>query len=94
MSQTHFLKNIYLFIFWLRWVSVAAQTFSRCAVQGLLSSFGARASHCGGLSCSRAQALGCVGLVAVARGVSCSVACGLFLDQGSHPCPLPWQVDS
>ena len=34
-----------LFQFWLRWVSVAAQTFSRCAVQGLLSSFGAQASY-------------------------------------------------
>ena len=32
--------------------------------------------------------------VAVAVRVSCSVACGLFLDQGSNLCPLPWQVDS
>ena len=28
-----------------------------------------------------------------ARGFSCPVACGIFLDQGSNPCPQPWQVD-
>ena len=27
-------------------------------------------------------------------GLSCSVACGIFLDQGSNPCLLHWQVDS
>ena len=29
-----------------------------------------------------------------ASGVSCSAACGIFLDQGSNPCLLNWQVDS
>ena len=29
-----------------------------------------------------------------AHGLSCSVAHGIFLDQGSNPCPLHWQVDS
>ena len=29
-----------------------------------------------------------------AHGVSCSVACGIFLDQGSNTCLLNWQVDS
>ena len=28
------------------------------------------------------------------NGLSCSVACGIFLDQSSNPCLLPWQVDS
>ena len=28
------------------------------------------------------------------HGLSCSVACGIFLDQGSNPCPLHWQTDS
>ena len=27
-------------------------------------------------------------------GLSCSVACGVFLDQGSNLCHLHWQVDS
>ena len=28
------------------------------------------------------------------HGFGCSVACGIFLDQGSNPCLLHWQVDS
>ena len=34
------------------------------------------------------------GSVVVAHGLSCSAACGIFPDQGSNPCPLPWQADS
>ena len=30
----------------------------------------------------------------MAHGLSCSVACGIFPDQGPNPCPLHWQVDS
>ena len=30
----------------------------------------------------------------MAHGPSCSAACGIFLDQGSNPCPLHWQADS
>ena len=26
--------------------------------------------------------------------LSCPTACAIFPDQGSNPCPLPWQVDS
>ena len=32
--------------------------------------------------------------VAVAYGLSCSKACGIFPDQGLNPCPLHWQVDT
>ena len=32
--------------------------------------------------------------VAVAHGLSCPVAYGVFLDQGSNPCFLHWKVDS
>ena len=28
------------------------------------------------------------------HGLSCPVACGIFLNQGSNPCPLHWQADS
>ena len=28
----------------------------------------------------------------MAHGLSCSVACGLFLDHGSNPCLQPWQI--
>ena len=34
------------------------------------------------------------GSVIVAHGPSCSVACGIFPDQGSNPCRLHWQADS
>ena len=34
------------------------------------------------------------GSVVVAHGPGCSVACGIFPDQGSNPCPLHWQADS
>ena len=30
----------------------------------------------------------------MAHGFSCSVACGIFPDQGSNPSPLHWQADS
>ena len=30
----------------------------------------------------------------MAHGLSCSAACGIFLDQGSNPCLLHWQADS
>ena len=33
------------------------------------------------------------GSVVVAHGLS-TAACGIFLDQGSNPCPLHWQADS
>ena len=67
---------------------------------------GAQASHCGGFSCYRARALGVRASVVVAHGPSsagsvvvaheliCSVACGIFPEQGSNPCLLHWQADS
>ena len=30
----------------------------------------------------------------MAHGLSCSMACGIFLDQESSLCPLHWQADS
>ena len=131
-----------------------AGLFSSCGKQGLLSSFGMRASHCEGFSCwrrrlwqdsclenphgrrslpgyspwnskesdmtewlrtlllkrtgSRAQTsvvepqefCSCGSrslepkLNSCGRGLSCSMACGLFLDQGSNWSLLDWQADS
>ena len=34
-----------------------------------------------------------MGLLVVVPGLSCSTACGIFLDQGLNPCPLHWQTD-
>ena len=74
-----------------------------CSKQGLLCC-GVQASYCGGFSCG-ARALESVGFcscgsqaltgsVVVAYGLSCSVAHGIFLDQGWNLCPLHWQADS
>ena len=41
-----------------------------------------------------ARRLQSAGSVVVAHGLSCSAVCGIFLDQGSNPCPLHWQADS
>ena len=55
--------------------------------------------RCAGLSLSwplllRSKGSRRTGSAVVAHGPSCSVACGIFPDQGSTPCPLHWQADS
>ena len=46
-----------------------------------------------GLSSCGSRALECSSVV-VAHGLSCSVTCEIFPDQGSNLCPLHWQADS
>ena len=80
--------------FWLCWVFVSAQGLPLVAASG-----GHSSSRCVGLSLSRLLLLRstgsrCAGSVVVAHGPSCSVARGIFPDQGSNPCPLHWQADS
>ena len=50
---------MYLFIYWLHWVFVAVRGLSLVAASEL-SSYGARASHCGGFPCCRIWFLGCM----------------------------------
>ena len=72
------------------------------SVRGLSLVVASRAhssSRCAGLSLSRPLLLRSTGSrragsVIVPHGCSCSVACGIFPDQGSNPCPLHWQADS
>ena len=64
---------------------------------GELSHFGAWApGHVGFSGCSSVALE--LGLSSCGAGywhrLSCSVACGIFPDQGWNPCPLHWQVDS
>ena len=86
---------IYLFIYlWLCWVFVSVQGLSPVAARR-----GHSSSRCTGLSLLRPlllQRTGSrhAGSVIVARGPSCSTACGILPDQGSNPCPLHWQADS
>ena len=85
----------YLFIYlWLCWVFVSVRGLSLVAESRGLSS-----SRCAGLSPPRPPLLRSTGSrragsVIVARGPSCSAACGIFPDQGSNPCPPHWQADS
>ena len=86
---------IYLFIhLWLCWVFVSVRGPSLVAASG-----GHSSSRCAGLSLSwplllRSTGSRHAGSVVVAHGPSCSTACGIFVDQGSNPCPLHWQADS
>ena len=71
--------------FSLRWLLLLRSTGSRRAgIQQLW--------HMGSVVVARG--LQSIGSVVVAHGLSCSVACGIFPDQGSIPCPLHWQADS
>ena len=90
-----FLNFIYLFIYlWLCWVFVSVRGLSLVAASG-----GHSSSWCAGLSLLQPLLLRSTGSrrtgsAIVAHGPSCSVACGIFPDQGSNPCPLHWQADS
>ena len=84
----------FYFYFLLCWVFVSVRGLSLVAASG-----GHSSSRCAGLSLSRPLLLRSTGSrhagsVVVAQGPSCSVACGIFPDQGSNPCPLHWQADS
>ena len=66
--------KLYLFIyFWLCWVFVAAHGLSLVVGAGATLHCGVQASHCGGLSCCGAGALGAWASVVVACGLS---SCG------------------
>ena len=74
----------YLFIFRLYWVFVAVRGVSLVAVSGGYSSL-----------LFKGFPLQWLLLVwSAGSGFSCSPACGIFLDQGSNPCPLYWQAES
>ena len=95
MMSSFLLIFFKLFIyFWLFWVFVSVRGLSLVAASGDHSS-----SRYAGLSLSwplllRSTGSRRAGSGVVAHGPSCSVACGIFPDQGSNPCPLHWQADS
>ena len=75
--------------FLLRWLLLLRSTgFRRACFSSV-----AREHHSCGLRALERRLLR-AGSVVVAHGLSCSVACGIFLDQGSNLCPLHWQADS
>ena len=95
LNNFFFFFFFHLFIYlWLCWVFVSVGGLSLVVASG-----GHSSSRCAGLSLSRPLLLRSTGSrragsVIVAHGPSCSVACGIFPDQGSNPCPLHWQADS
>ena len=105
-SARHLTGLFFLFIFGCVGSSLLRAGFLQLRRAGAALHCGAQASHCGGFSCSGAQAPGSWASVVVARGLqsagsavvahglSCSAACGIFPDQGLNPRPLHWQADS
>ena len=76
------------------WVFVSVWGLSLVVASG-----GHSSTRCAGPSLSQPLLLRSTGSrrtgsVVVAHGASCSMACGIFPDQGSNPCPLHWQADS
>ena len=81
--------------------SLLCRLFSSCGEQGLVSSCGVWASHCGGFSCCWAQAIGCKAFNTCGswalehRFYSCGAWAQLlrseiFPDKGSNLCLLHW----
>ena len=77
-------------------LAIAAWAFSRRSKWRLLSACGTAASLVAEhrLQVCRLQQLQLLDSVVVAHQLSCSSACGTFLDQGSNQCPLHCKVDS
>ena len=67
-------------------LSLVAASRSFFAVRGLLSAVASLVVERG--------FWGAWASVVVGHGLSCSVACEIFLDQASNSCPLHWQVNS
>jgi len=90
------LKFIYLLLFLVTLGLWCLMGFLQLWWAGATLCCGARASHCleHRLWACRLRGLRHVGSVAVPRRLSCSVACRIFLNQGSNPRPLHWQEDS
>ena len=83
---------IYLFLIALS-LCYYKQAFSSCGERGPRFSCGAWASYCCDFLMWRSSRH--AGFrTCVLHGLSCSAACGIFLDQGSNLCPLQWQADS
>ena len=65
--------------------------FSLVVVAALVAEHGLQSVRA---SVIAAPGLQSTGSIIVVRGLSCSMAYGIFLDQGLNPCLLHWQADS
>ena len=81
MTDAFFFKILLLYL-WLHWVLAAVHKLPLVAVEQRLLVVVVRRLLTVHVS------------VVVAQGLSRPLACGIFPDQESNPCPLHWQVDS
>ena len=92
LDSVYFILFFYFYLFIYLFLTVLGLRFVRGL--SLVAASGDRSSsRCAGLSLSwplplRSTGSRRTGSVAVAHGPSCSVACGIFPDQGLNPCPL------
>ena len=70
--------------------SLLPMGLSSCSKWKLPSSYSERSSHCSGFSSCMHGLQGVWASAAVAQEFNCSMACGIFLDQGPNPCPMHW----
>ena len=89
-----FFKILFIFYLWLCWVFISVQGLSLVAASGGHSSLWCARSSLSRPLLLRSTGSRGAGSVIVAHRPSCSVACGIFPDQGLNPCPLHWQADS
>ena len=92
-SFIFFLYKFLSIYFWFPWIFIALRTLSLVVESGGCSSL-----WCGVFSLlwfPLLQSTGSrhAGFAVVACGLCCSLACGIFLEQGSKACPLYWQAD-
>ena len=74
------------FYFWLCWVFIAVHGLSLVSGScGYFLLWFSSFSWCGPWA---------LGAVVAGHETCCPVACGIFPDQASNPCPLPWQANS
>ena len=78
---------MYFFYVWSHCLCCCVLAFSSCSEQGLLSGCGVWASHCSGLPCCRAWALGRVGFGNCGTQALLSHACAIFPQSGIEPMP-------
>ena len=90
MDCDYFESSIYLF---LATLGPCYFAFSGCGKQGLLCVVECRLLT-EVVSLSAEHRVQSVDSAVVAHRLHRPAACGIFLDQGSNPCPLHWQADS
>ena len=93
-SLACYLPHVDFFSVWLCWVLIALHELS-LVVMSRGYSCSAQAPHWGGFCCCWAKTSVVVAcrLSNCGAGLSCSVACGIFPDQGLNQCLLPWQAN-